>query len=155
MTIAVTIAPVLKTIRVQAAPARAFEVFTAGLATWWPRNHGIGHQPMKTPVFEARLGGRWYELAEDGTEADIGKVLLWEPPHRLVVSWNIDSQWKPHATIGSEVEIRFVADGDATRVELEHRRFEVMGEEAGEKMRKDVDGGWPRILELFKAGAES
>jgi hypothetical protein len=67
-----------------------------------------------------------------------------------------DLVWKPDTTVSSEVEVRFIAEGaNATRVELEHRKFEQMGAEAGEKMRKDVDGGWPRLLEIFKQKAES
>jgi hypothetical protein len=73
-----------------------------------------------------------------------------------VVSWDISCHWKADATkIGSEVEVRFTPDGpDATTVELEHREFERMGEEAGEKMRRDVDGGWLGALEHFRREAE-
>lgn len=156
MTMAVKIAPVRKSIRVNAAQARAFDVFTSGLGRWWPRDHGIGHRPMKAAVMETRLGGRWYELAEDGTQANVGRIIVWEPPQRFVMTWDINSQWKPDTTISSEVEVRFIADGaNATRVELEHRKFEQMGAEAGESMRKDVDGGWPRLLELFGTEAEA
>jgi uncharacterized protein YndB with AHSA1/START domain len=154
MTIAVRIAPVRKSLRVKAAPERAFEVFTAGLGRWWPLNHGIGKTPRKAVVMETHLGGRWYELAEDGTETTVGKIITWEPPRRFVMSWDINSQWKPDTTVSSEVEVQFIADGDATRVELEHRKFERLGAEGGEKMRKDVDGGWPGLLELFKTAAE-
>ena len=156
MTIAVKIAPVRKSIRVNATQARAFDVFTSGLGRWWPRDHGIGNKPMKAAVMETRLGGRWYELAEDGTQANVGRIIVWEPPQRFVMTWDINGQWKPDTTISSEVEVRFVADGaNATRVELEHRKFEQMGAEAGESMRKDVDGGWPRLLELFRTEAEA
>ena len=154
MTATITITPVRKTIHVRASQVHAFEVFTAGLATWWPRGHGIGDEPMDKPVFEAKLGGRWYELGQNGAEAEVGTVQVWEPPHRFIVSWNIDSRWKP-AQIGSEVEVRFVPDGEGTRVELEHRKFEVMGETDGAKMRADVDGGWPGILEVFGQAAEA
>jgi len=154
MTIAVKIAPVRKSIRVNATQARAFDVFTSGLGRWWPRDHGIGNKPMKAAVMETRLGGRWYELAEDGTQANVGRIIVWEPPQRFVMTWDINSRWKPDTTISSEVEVRFIADGaNATRVELEHRKFEQMGTEAGESMRKDVDGGWPRLLELFRTEA--
>jgi hypothetical protein len=72
------------------------------------------------------------------------------------MTWDINSEWKPDAVINSEVEVRFVSDGaDATRVELEHRKLERMGPEAGEKMRKAVDGGWPGMLERFRAEAEA
>jgi len=155
MTTTVKIAPVSKSIRVKAAPARAFEVFTSGLGRWWPRDKGIGKLPMKTAVMETQLGGRWYELSEDGSEATVGKIIVWDPPRRFVMTWDINSQWKPDTTVSSEVEVRFIPDGaDATRVELEHRKFEQMGAEAGEKMRKDVDGGWPGLLEQFKQHAE-
>ena len=131
-------------------------MFTAGLDRWWPRKGTIGTSPLKTVTIEPRLGGRWYEVGEDGSQADVGKVLIWEPPHRLVVSWDINSNWKPDTTVSSEVEIRFVADGkDATLVELEHRNFERMGAEAGASMRRDVDGGWPGILEAFRREAEA
>jgi uncharacterized protein YndB with AHSA1/START domain len=156
MNVAVTIAPVRKSVRVKTGQARAFEVFTSGLGSWWPRNMAIGKQPMKSAVLESRLGGRWYELAEDGTETPVGRITVWEPPQRFVMSWDINSDWKPDTAIGSEVEVRFVADGaDATLVELEHRKFEPMGQEAGEKMRGAVDGGWPGMLERFKAEVEA
>ena len=124
----VTIAPVRKSIRVNANQAHAFEVFTSGLGRWWPRTHTIGKPPMQTAVLEPRLGGRWCELSEDGSQADVGKVLVWEPPERFVISWDLNSKWKPDTTVSSEVEVRF---------------------------RKDVDGGWPRLLEHFKDEAEA
>ena len=152
----ITIAPVRKTIRVSASAARAFEVFTAGLGRWWPIDHGIGKTPRKGVAMETRLGGHWYELAEDGTRTNVGTIIAWEPPRRFVMSWDINSEWKPDTTIGSEVEVRFIAEGAAaTRVELEHRKFEQLGAEGGAKVRKDVDGGWPGLLELFKAHVES
>ena len=154
MTIAVRIAPVRKSLRVNALPDHAFYVFTAGLGRWWPLDHGIGKTPRKAVVMETRLGGRWYEQAEDGTETNVGRIIVWEPPRRFVMSWDINSQWKPDTTVSSEVEVQFIADGDATRVELEHRKFERLGAEGGEKMRNAVDGGWPRLLELFKRAAE-
>jgi uncharacterized protein YndB with AHSA1/START domain len=88
----VTIAPVRKSIRVNANQAHAFEVFTSGLGRWWPRTHTIGKPPMQTAVLEPRLGGRWYELSADGSQADVGKVLVWEPPERFVISWGPQQQ---------------------------------------------------------------
>ena len=155
MTTTVKIASVSKSIRVNAAPAHAFEVFTSGLGRWWPRDKGIGKLPMKTAVMETRLGGRWYELSEDGSETPVGKIMVWDPPRRFVMTWDINSQWKPDTAVSSEVEVRFIPDGNATRVELEHRKFEQMGIEAGESMRKDVDGGWPGMLERFRQQAEA
>lgn len=156
MTATLTIAPVRKTIRVKASAAHAFEVFTAGLGRWWPIDHGIGRTPRKGVAMEARLGGHWYELAEDGTRTNVGKIIVWEPPQRFVMSWDVNSEWKPDTTIGSEVEVRFIAEGvDATRVEVEHRKFEQLGAEGGAKVRKDVDGGWPGLLELFRSHVET
>jgi uncharacterized protein YndB with AHSA1/START domain len=156
MTRTVSIAPVRKSIKVKTSQARAFEVFTAGLGSWWPGEHHIGAAPLKTPVIEPRVGGRWYELGEDGSQTTVGKILVWDPPRRFVVSWDINSDWKCDPTVSSEVEVKFAADGpDATLVELEHRNFERLGATGGEKMRKDVDGGWPGLLELFKARAEA
>jgi uncharacterized protein YndB with AHSA1/START domain len=155
MTTAVKIAPVRKSIRVNVNAERAFDIFTSGIGRWWPHDHGIGKKPF-TPVIETRLGGRWYELAEDGTQTNIGKIVAWEPPTRFVVTWDINSQWKPDTTVSSEVEIKFIPDGaNATRVELEHRKFEQMGAEPGEAMRKSVDGGWPAMLERFKSETEA
>ncbi|HKD31292.1 MAG TPA: SRPBCC family protein [Xanthobacteraceae bacterium] len=151
----VTIAPVSKSVRVKASQAHAFEVFTAGLDRWWPRKASIGAAPMQAMMLEPHLGGRWYEVAEDGSQATVGKVLLWDPPNRFIVSWDINGKWKPDTTVGSEVEVRFTIEGpDATLVELEHRKFEQLGAEAGASMRRDVDSGWPGILEGFRAAAE-
>jgi uncharacterized protein YndB with AHSA1/START domain len=156
MTATIVIAPVRKSIRVNASQARAFDVFTSGLGRWWPLEHGIGKMPRKVVVMETRLGGRWYELAEDGTETPVGKIIVWEPPERFVMTWDINSQWKPDTAVSSEVEIKFIAEGaNATRVELEHRKFEQMGAGPGEKMRKDVDGGWPTLLQRFRSQVEA
>jgi len=111
---------------------------------------------MKAAVIETRLGGRWYELAEDGTQTNVGRIVVWDSPERFVMTWHINSQWKADTAISSEVEVNFIPDGaNATRVELEHRKFDEMGPEAGQSMRKDVDGGWPRMLERFKNEAEA
>ena len=152
----IVIAPVRKSVRVKAPVARAFDVFTSGLSRWWPLDHGVGKKPIAKVVMEPRLGGRWYELGEDGSQAKVGEILVWEPPQRFVVSWDLNSNWKPDTTVGSEVEVRFIAEGPgATLVELEHRKFEQMGAEAGASLRKDVDGGWPGMLEHFKREAET
>jgi uncharacterized protein YndB with AHSA1/START domain len=148
----ITIAPVRKTVLVQAVVDKAFEVFTAGIDRWWPKSMGIGATPVAESVIEPFLGGRWYTKHVDGTEAVVGHIRVWEPPHRFVVTWEINAAWKPDARVAlaSEVEVRFEADGAGrTRVELEHRNFERMGAEGGETMRNGVDRGWPGLLELF------
>jgi uncharacterized protein YndB with AHSA1/START domain len=151
-----TIAAVRKTIRVKAPVAHAFDVFTNGLARWWPHDHGVGKKPIQKVLIEPRLGGRWLEISEDGTETAVATIILWEPPHRVVMLWQINAQWKPDATMKSEVDVRFLADGaEATTVELVHHKFETMGAEAGVSMRKDVDGGWPGLLERYAKLAET
>jgi uncharacterized protein YndB with AHSA1/START domain len=156
MTQTIALAPVRKSLRVRAAQARAFKVFTAGIGDWWPRHLKIGGAPMKTVVVEARRGGRWYEVGEDGVETTVGKILAWEPPRRLLLSWEINHHWKSDSMVSSEVEITFTAEGaDATIVEVEHRKFERLGAEAGASMRKDVDRGWPGVLEHFKTAVEA
>ena len=155
MTAAIKIAPVRKSIRVNASQARAFDVFTSGLDRWWPHGKSIGKAPLKAVVMETRLGGRWYELAEDGTQTNLGKITVWEPPQRFVAFWEINSRWKPDTTVGSEIEVQFIPDGaNATRVELEHRKFEQLGE-GGESVRTAVDGGWPGLLQRFKDEVET
>jgi uncharacterized protein YndB with AHSA1/START domain len=149
------IAPVRKSVLVHATTARAFEVFTAQLDRWWPKSHGIGSAPVSESLLEPFVGGRWYTRCEDGTEATVGHVRIWQPGQRFVVSWEISADWKPdaRAAFASEVEVVFTAEGERhTRVELEHRNFERMGPAAGETMRGAVDGGWPTLLELY-AGA--
>jgi uncharacterized protein YndB with AHSA1/START domain len=151
-----SIAPVKKTLTVNAAQARAFDVFTNGIDRWWPAGHHLGNAPVKQQIIEPRVGGRWYTIHQDGSQTVTGIMRVWEPPHRIVFSWDINAQWKPDTTVGSEVEVRFVAEGPSqTRVELEHRKFESLGEEDGTRMRNGVDNGWPEILEFFKAQAEA
>ncbi len=149
----ISVAPVRKSVRVSAAAARAFEVFTAGFARWWPKTHSIGAAPMKDAVIEPRVGGRWFERGEDGSECEWGKVLVWDPPTRVVLGWQINAQYKYDPTLVSEVEIRFIPEGVAvTRVELEHRNLERFGDQ-GEVIRKSVDSpnGWGRVMELYAA----
>ena len=145
-------APVLKTVRVKASPQRAFDVFTTRFDAWWPRSHHIGKAEMKEAVIEPRRGGRWYEKGVDGSECNWGNVLLWEPPHRIVLSWRINSQFVIDDSVTSEVDVRFIAEADGvTRVELEHRIEAV----DAETMRGMVDApnGWTAILEAFRAAA--
>jgi uncharacterized protein YndB with AHSA1/START domain len=150
-----TVTPVRTAVTVEASIERAFEAFTDGFDRWWPRSHHIGTKPMARAVLEAKKDGRLFELADDGTECDWGKVLVCEAPARIVFSWQINGAWKyePEITRASEVEIRFVAIGvKRTRVELEHRHFERHGE-AGAAIRKAVGSpeGWTGILEKLVA----
>ena len=154
----IEIAPVRKSVVVDASPSQAFAVFTAGIDRWWPKSHGIGATPIRESVIEPFVGGRWYTRHEDGSDIVIGHVRVWQPAERLVVSWEVSADWKPdpRPAFTSEVEVRFAADaGGGTRVELEHRNFERLGAASGEKMRKGVDGGWPHLLDLYAKEASN
>jgi len=154
----IEIAPVRKSVVVDASPSQAFAVFTAGIDRWWPKSHGIGATPIRESVIEPFVGGRWYTRHEDGSDIVIGHVRVWQPAERLVVSWEVSADWKPdpRPAFTSEVEVRFAADaGGGTRVELEHRNFESLGAASGEKMRKGVDGGWPHLLDLYAKEASN
>jgi hypothetical protein len=143
-------APIRKSIRVNAAPPRAFEVFTAGMAKWWLKTHTINptKSPIKEIVVEPREGGRWFERGEDGSECQWGKVLAWQPPARLLLAWQINGRWQFDPALVTEVEIRFTPEGSGTRVELEHRKLEAIGAEA-EAMAQAFTGGWGVLLESF------
>src|SRR6202047_5156702 len=105
------IPPVRKTVRVKAPIAHAFEVFTSGLTRWWPYDHGVGKKPIKRVLMEPRLGGRWLEVSDERTGTTLATITVREPPHRLVMVWQIDAQWKPDPAMRSEVDVRFLADG--------------------------------------------
>jgi uncharacterized protein YndB with AHSA1/START domain len=147
-----SVPPVRKELVVAATAERAFEVFTAGIDRWWPRQHHIGSSPLKRAVIEPGVGGRWYSLAEDGTECLNGKVLLWDPPRRLVLAWQITSDWKYDPSFVTEVEVTFTAEGPkTTRVVLEHRDLHRYGL-AEPDYRKAIDsptGGWGFILQRY------
>ena len=155
MSQAIRPAPVRKTVRVAAAAPRAFEVFTASIGRWWPKSHHIGAAEPETVVIEPREGGRWFELGTDGAECDLGRVLVWDPPSRLVLGWQLSAEWKFDPGLLTEVEVRFIPEGPAvTRVELEHRDLERFGDRA-EAVRQSIDApnGWTAILDLYARAA--
>ncbi|SED94773.1 Uncharacterized conserved protein YndB, AHSA1/START domain [Rhizobiales bacterium GAS188] len=144
-------APVRRSVEVKASPERAFEVFTAGFGDWWPHSHTISKGKLKTAVIEPRVGGRWYGEDEDGTTTDWGHVLAFEPPHRVTLAWQISGDWRFDPDLITEVEIRFTQiEGGLTRVELEHRNLERLGDKA-EAMRESFDSpnGWAGILDAY------
>lgn len=150
-------APVRKTILVKAGAARAFNAFTQDIGRWWPRSHSIGGSPQTDVIVEGRPGGRWYERGSDGSETEWGKVLVWEPPSRVVLAWQINADWKYDPTLVTEVEITFttLAEG-GTRVDLEHRNLERFGDQAG-RVRDAVgsDRGWMGVLRSYEAHTQS
>jgi uncharacterized protein YndB with AHSA1/START domain len=143
---------VRKELVVEAPQERAFRVFTEGINRWWPRAHHIGKAELKEAVIEPRTGGRWYERGVDGSECLWGKVLVYEPPRRLVLAWQINAQWQYDEAFSTEVEVRFTSEGPKrTRVELEHRDLERFGAQQ-EQIRKAFEsgGGWSDILAEFQ-----
>jgi uncharacterized protein YndB with AHSA1/START domain len=150
-------AVVRKSVRVAASVERAFSVFVEQMETWWPATHHIGSTPFEAIFVEPRVGGRWYERNAKGEMCDWGTVLKWDPPHCVAFSWHVgpghDSpEWKmdPDIAKASEVEIRFMADGLGTLVELEHSKLERHGE-GYEQLRAIFDGpgAWEGILAEF------
>ena len=136
-------------------PAEAFALFTEGIGTWWPTDtYRIG-ESEGVAVLEPREGGRWYERAPDGVECDWGRVLAWEPPHRVLLAWQLNATWQYDADFVTEVEVRFTEDGaGGTRVDLEHRHIDRFGD-AAEQLAAALggDGGWPAVLARYVAAA--
>jgi uncharacterized protein YndB with AHSA1/START domain len=148
-------AVVRKSARVQAPIERAFSVFVEQMETWWPAEHHIAAQPFQSIFVEPRAGGRWYERDADGNECEWGRVLVWEPPHRVTLSWHLGPDWEfnPDPAKASEVEIRFTAEAPSTTVvELEHSAIERHGE-GYEQLRDLLDGpdAWTLTLARFAA----
>jgi uncharacterized protein YndB with AHSA1/START domain len=148
---------VRKVMTVQASQAVAWRVFTEQMGTWWPlAYYKIGKANAVDAVIEPRVGGRWYECGDDGSTCQWGSVLAWEPPSRLVLSWDISADWQYDPTLNTELELRFNVDGsNRTRVELEHRRLDRFGARRDEMRRIfDSEGDWGRFLEAFARSAE-
>jgi uncharacterized protein YndB with AHSA1/START domain len=148
-------AVVRRQIVVEAPPEKAFEVFTARFGDFKPREHNLLGAPIAETVFEPQVGGHIYDRGTDGSECRWARVLVYEPPTRVVFSWDIGPTWQvetePDNT--SEVEVRFIAEGPGrTRVELEHRNLDRHGP-GWESVAGGVsaDGGWPLYLDHYAA----
>jgi uncharacterized protein YndB with AHSA1/START domain len=150
--------PITRTVTVQGPVEGAFRVFTEQMGTWWPlETHSIAidqglEQRAETLRVEARQGGSIEEVLEDGSTRSWGGIDAWEPPNRVVL-W-----WKPNdlPTPPTEVEVRFTAEGDGTRVDVEHRGWERLGE-AAEEIRPlySSEGGWTMVLGRYANLADS
>jgi uncharacterized protein YndB with AHSA1/START domain len=138
---------------VQAPVEHAFRVFTEQFDQIKPREHNMLGVDIAESVFEPRAGGRVYDRGVDGSECQWARVLAYEPPERIVFSWDISPQWQIETDLerASEVEVRFVAETpDRTRVELEHRHLDRHGD-GWQGLREGVGGdqGWPLYLARF------
>jgi uncharacterized protein YndB with AHSA1/START domain len=138
---------------VEAQIERAFSVFTDGFGSFKPREHNMLDVEIAETVFEPHVGGHIYDRGVDGSECRWARVLEFEPPSRVVFSWDISPQWQIETDLDktSEVEVRFIAEApDRTRVELEHRNLDRHGP-GWEAERDGVGGeqGWPLYLDRF------
>lgn len=149
----VPVASVKQSIVVEAPIARAFEVFTEDFGAFKPREHNLLAVPIAETVFEARVGGHIVDRGTDGSECRWARVLAYEPPHRLLMSWDISPRWQIEADPArtSEWEVRFIAETEnRTRVELEHRHLDRHGPGwEGERDGVAGDGGWPLYLRRY------
>ena len=138
---------------VEAPIEEAFRVFTEDFGSFKPPEHNMLSVDIAETVFEPRVGGHLYDLGVDGSECRWARVLAYEPPDRVVLSWDISPQWQIETDLEktSEFEVRFVAETpERTRVELEHRNLDRHGE--GWREERDgvaSEGGWPLYLERF------
>ena len=143
---------------IEASPEHAFDVFTRGFFRWWPKSHHIGTADMQNAILEPRAGGRWYEIGNDGSENEWGRVLAWEAPERVLLAWQLNAEWTYDPDFETTVEVRFTADGDHTIVDFEHRDLERFGDKA-EAVRGDydtgMDGGWRSLLDFYQSAAEA
>jgi uncharacterized protein YndB with AHSA1/START domain len=134
-----------KTVHVKRSPDDAFRLFVDDMTRWWPLRTGkYSYDPARAQdVFlEAHAGGRFFERYKDGEEFVIGHVTSCERPHRIVFTWGAPNEGT------TEVDVRFTGEGDGTRVELEHRGIENMGE-----MAHGFDEGWTEVLGYYERAA--
>ena len=145
------VAPIITSVTVGCSAERAFEVFTKEFGAWWPTHeYSIGREKTEEAVFEAWEGGRIYEVIEGGEEATWGRVVVWDPPSRLELEW----QTNPEAPGPTQVTVTFTPEGSGTRVNMEHRGWEVYGDQAS-AARSEYDEGWPSTLSLFADAADA
>ena len=146
---------VRKQVVVNVPAEQAFTAFTERFGDFKPPEHNLLAVAIAETVFEPRVGGHIYDRAIDGSECRWARILAYEPPARVVFSWDISPQWQVETDpeLTSEVEVRFVAEGsDRTRVELEHRHLDRHGP-GWQSVREGVNDsqGWPLYLARYAA----
>ena len=153
MTTFISPSPVRQSVVVEAPIDRAFKVFTEQFGSFKPSEHNMLSVPIAETVFEPRVGGHVYDRGVDGSECRWARVLAYEPPNRVLLSWDISPRWQietdPEKT--SEWEVRFTAEtANRTRVDLEHRKLDRHGE-GWQGVRDGVAGdqGWPLYLQRY------
>jgi uncharacterized protein YndB with AHSA1/START domain len=136
---------------VAATPEKAFEIFTEGIADWFPYDtHSVegmegDDRSPETVIFETGPNGRIYERMTNGKEAHWAYVTTWDPPHLVVLAWQVN----PDTPGPTEIEMRFTPEGDGTRFDFEHRGWEVLGDEA-ERAAGQYGGGWVVVLGRYE-----
>ena len=138
-----------KVVHVKRTPEDAFRLFVEEMGRWWPSHTGkftYNAEKADDVILEARVGGRFYERYKDGEEFDIGQVIAVERPQRIVFTWGAGARGEGT----TEVEVRFAAEGDGTRVSLEHRDIEHLGE-----LAHSFDEGWDEVLGYYVRSADA
>ena len=145
------IPPLVKSVLVSLSVEDAFRLFTEGYARWWPLlSHSVGEEHAQTCVLEAGIGGRIYEIIDDGRQVEWGRVLAWEPPRRLVFSWYPGRQ----PDTAQQVEVTFRVQGERTLVQLTHTGWENLGALA-QAHRLNYDSGWDTVLGKYTGLAKA
>ena len=141
---ALKIPPVVKTVYLDCSPAEAFRAFTDDFDQWWPHaTHSLGRaEKLARVVFEGGAGGRLYEIWNDGSEHVWGRVLVWNPPDELAFSWHVGHD----PALATEVHLAIRPERDGSLVELTHRNWEILGQEA-ETVRTRYESGWSEVFE--------
>jgi len=135
--------------------SRAFDVFV-NMTAWWPLGtYTIGEVPAQALIVEPRVDGRWFSIDKFGDEDDIGRVLLYDAPDRIVLSWELSHDLRYDPSFATEIEVRFVAESpERTRIDLEHRRLESYGPRWEDQLALFAgDGAWTHVLGCYAAAA--
>lgn len=149
----INLTAIRKELTVETSQETAFKVFTEQIDLWWPRTHHIGDCPMLELVLEAKPGGRWYSKHEDGSEANVGYMITYQPYELLSLAWQVNGDFKFDPELVTEVAVQFIVDGPKrTKVKFEHRGLAKLG---GGHGVESMDQGWGQIMELYKKQAES
>jgi uncharacterized protein YndB with AHSA1/START domain len=150
-----SVEPVRKTLTVPLEPERAFDLFTHGIGSWWPlethsRAGEVEGATVERVEFPTEPGRPILERLSTGDAFPWGELAASEPPHRVVIAWKPNANPNPP----TEVEVTFTADGEGTRIELEHRAWEALGDLAAEG-RAGYDEGWDLVLGRYEAAANT
>ena len=142
-----------KELIVEASQMTAFKVFTEKIDMWWPVAYHIGSSPLVETVLEQGVNGRWYTKHEDGSEANVGYVQLWDPYAQLTLVWQVNGNFKYDPGLITEIEVLFIPESaKLTQIKLEHKNLERLGD--GGKTIESMETGWGLILQLYKAYTE-